>query len=135
MTRDAHLDELGEFLRVRRSEISPRSAGLPDTGGPRRRTRQRSSRNCSGCSTTSPSPRPSCWAAHHVTSRSAGTKELHHPVAGTLGLDWDTLTASTDPDQRLIVWAAEPGTPSYEGPRFLASRAAGSRQPAPGTTG
>lgn len=75
------------------------------------------------------------WAAHHVTSRGVGTKELHHPVAGTLSLDWDTLTASTDPDQQLIVWTAEPGTPSYEGLRFLASRAAGSRQPAPGTTG
>lgn len=36
MARDAHLDELGEFLKARRSEISPRSAGLPDTGGPRR---------------------------------------------------------------------------------------------------
>lgn len=63
------------------------------------------------------------WAAHHVTSRGVGTKELHHPVAGTLSLDWDTLTASTDPDQQLIVWTAEPGTPSYEGLRFLASRA------------
>ncbi|MGY3057200.1 transcriptional regulator with XRE-family HTH domain [Streptomyces sp. TE3672] len=75
------------------------------------------------------------WAAHHVTGRSVGTKELHHPVAGTLSLDWDTLTASTDPDQQLIVWTAEPGTPSHEGLRFLASWSAGSRQPAPGTTG
>ncbi|MFC4608370.1 helix-turn-helix domain-containing protein [Streptomyces maoxianensis] len=36
MTRDAHLNELGEFLKARRAELSPRSVGLPDAGGPRR---------------------------------------------------------------------------------------------------
>lgn len=50
-----------------------------------------------------------------------GTKSLYHPVAGELTLDWDTLTASTDPDQQLVIWTAAPDTPSYEGLRFLAS--------------
>lgn len=36
MTGDARLNELGEFLKARRAELSPRTVGLPDTGGPRR---------------------------------------------------------------------------------------------------
>ncbi|WP_129767606.1 helix-turn-helix transcriptional regulator [Streptomyces sp. L-9-10] len=64
------------------------------------------------------------WAAHHVAALSVGTKTLHHPVAGDLTLDWDTLTASTDPDQQLVIWTAEVGTPSHDGLRILASWAA-----------
>lgn len=36
MTRDAHRNELGEFLKARRAELSPRTVGLPESGGPRR---------------------------------------------------------------------------------------------------
>lgn len=64
------------------------------------------------------------WAAHHVATLSVGTKTLHHPVAGELTLDWDTLTASTDPDQQLVIWTAEVGTPTHDGLRILASWAA-----------
>ncbi|MEV8350554.1 helix-turn-helix domain-containing protein [Streptomyces niveus] len=68
------------------------------------------------------------WAAHDVATLSVGTKVLRHPVAGELTLDWDTLTATTDPDQQLVIWTAEPGTPTYDGLRFLASWAtAGTR--------
>ncbi|MFC8069415.1 helix-turn-helix domain-containing protein [Streptomyces sp. NPDC057293] len=69
------------------------------------------------------------WAAHHVAALSVGTKVLHHPVAGELSLDWDTLSASTDPDQQLVVWTAEAGSPTHDGLRILASWAA-ARQPA-----
>ncbi|MEU0525097.1 helix-turn-helix domain-containing protein [Streptomyces niveus] len=65
------------------------------------------------------------WAAHDVATLSVGTKSLHHPLAGELTLDWDTLTATTDPDQQLVIWTAEPGTPTYDGLRFLASWATG----------
>lgn len=64
------------------------------------------------------------WAAHHVATLSVGTKTLNHPVAGELSLDWDTLTASTDPDQQLVVWTAEVGSPTYDRLRILASWAA-----------
>ncbi|WP_329565007.1 helix-turn-helix domain-containing protein [Streptomyces sp. NBC_01361] len=64
------------------------------------------------------------WAAHHVATLSVGTKVLNHPVAGELSLDWDTLTASTDPDQQLVVWTAEVGSPTHDGLRILASWAA-----------
>ncbi|UUU19665.1 hypothetical protein [Streptomyces sp. DSM 40750] len=36
MTGDGHLNELGEFIKARRAELSPRTVGLPDTGGSRR---------------------------------------------------------------------------------------------------
>jgi transcriptional regulator with XRE-family HTH domain len=64
------------------------------------------------------------WADHDVASRGTGVKKLHHPVVGDLTLDWDTLTCATDPDQQIIVWTAEPGTPSHDGLRLLASWAA-----------
>jgi transcriptional regulator with XRE-family HTH domain len=67
------------------------------------------------------------WGSHQVTTGSVGTKTLHHPVVGDLTLDWDTLTAGTDADQHLLVWTAEPGTPSHDGLRLLASWAAGTR--------
>lgn len=67
---------------------------------------------------------------HHVASRSTGTKRFRHPVAGELVLDWDTLTCSKEPDQELVVWTAEPGTPSYDGLRVLAL--AGRAAPRPG---
>ena len=75
------------------------------------------------------------WAAHHVATPGVGTKTLHHPVAGDLTLDRDTLTAGTDPDQQLVIWTAEPAGPSHDGLRILASWAADSAsgQPAPGT--
>jgi transcriptional regulator with XRE-family HTH domain len=75
------------------------------------------------------------WAAHHVAARTVGTKALHHPIAGALTLDWDTLTASTDPDQQLVIWTAEPGTPSHDGLRILASWAADHQQATPDTSG
>ncbi|KOV83282.1 helix-turn-helix domain-containing protein [Nocardia sp. NRRL S-836] len=61
------------------------------------------------------------WAAHHVVGRRIGTKTLHHPVVGDLTLDWDTLTCTTDPEQQLITWTAEPGTPADDKLRILAS--------------
>ncbi|SFE77831.1 helix-turn-helix transcriptional regulator [Streptomyces mirabilis] len=75
------------------------------------------------------------WVAHHVAARTTGTKTLNHPIAGTLVLEWDTLTAGTDPDQQLIIWTAAPDTPTEEGLRFLASWAAGGQEADRGTSG
>ena len=60
-------------------------------------------------------------AAHPVGAHIAGTKALNHPVVGRLTLDWNLLTCSTDARQALVVWTAEPGTPSYENLRILSS--------------
>ncbi|MFF5546856.1 MULTISPECIES: helix-turn-helix domain-containing protein [Streptomyces] len=64
------------------------------------------------------------WGDHRVAARTVGTKTLNHPVVGELVLDWDTYTANTDPDQHLTVWTAEPGSPTHERLRILASWAA-----------
>ncbi|MEX3106205.1 XRE family transcriptional regulator [Streptomyces sp. V2] len=61
------------------------------------------------------------WTEHDVAARGKGVKKLRHPVVGELTLDWNTLTCGTDPDQHIIVWNAEPGTPSHDGLRLLAS--------------
>ncbi len=73
------------------------------------------------------------WGDHHVAARTMGTKTFHHPVAGDLTLDWDTLTASIDAEQQLVVLTAEPGTPSHDALRILASWATNHQQPAPDT--
>ena len=61
------------------------------------------------------------WADHRVAAHRGGSKVLHHPVAGRLTLDWDALACVNDPGQQLVVWTAEPGTPSHDGLRILAS--------------
>ncbi|WP_108987763.1 helix-turn-helix domain-containing protein [Streptomyces coelicoflavus] len=64
------------------------------------------------------------WAAHNVAAQTAGVKKIDHPLVGELTLDWETLACVSDPDQQLVVWSAEPGTPSHEALAFLASWAA-----------
>ncbi|MFH8706264.1 helix-turn-helix domain-containing protein [Streptomyces rubrogriseus] len=59
------------------------------------------------------------WQDHRVAVRSAGTKDLRHPVVGELTLDWSALTDTADPDQQLIALTAAPGTPSHDGLRAL----------------
>jgi transcriptional regulator with XRE-family HTH domain len=75
------------------------------------------------------------WAAHHVTARTIAAKTLNHPIAGELVLEWDTLTATTDPDQQLVIWTAAPDTPTHEGLRFLASWAADNHEAGRGASG
>ncbi|WP_306366663.1 helix-turn-helix domain-containing protein [Nocardiopsis sp. CC223A] len=65
------------------------------------------------------------WADHHVAVLDRGSKVMRHPVAGELTLDWEALSCAGDPEQQLVVWSAEPGTPAHDGLRFLASWAAG----------
>jgi hypothetical protein len=63
------------------------------------------------------------WAARQVNIRTAGLKKLHQLV-GELTLDWSALTCATDPDQQIIIWTADPGTPTHDALRMLASWAA-----------
>jgi transcriptional regulator with XRE-family HTH domain len=64
------------------------------------------------------------WAAHQVAQNASGTKRYHHPLVGDLTLDWDAFTCPTDPDQQIVFHSAEPGSPSDERLRILASWAA-----------
>jgi transcriptional regulator with XRE-family HTH domain len=64
------------------------------------------------------------WAAHQVAGTHYGTKHYRHPVVGDLTLDCDTWNSPDGSGQRLMILTAEPGTPSHDGLRILASWAA-----------
>ncbi|WP_258564792.1 helix-turn-helix transcriptional regulator [Streptomyces sp. WELS2] len=64
------------------------------------------------------------WAEHPVQDKTSGTKRFRHPVVGDLELAYETLRAADDPDQALITYAAEPGSPSHDGLRMLLAWAA-----------
>src|ERR1700684_1808998 len=61
------------------------------------------------------------WADHDVVRYSYGTKRLHHPVVGDLTLDYEALAVTDDPEQSLSLHTAEPGSPSEQALRLLAS--------------
>jgi transcriptional regulator with XRE-family HTH domain len=61
------------------------------------------------------------WATHQVAGTSYGTKHYRHPIVGDLTLDCDTWNGPEGSGQRLMVLTAEPGTPSHERLRILAS--------------
>ncbi|MET7895776.1 helix-turn-helix transcriptional regulator [Streptomyces mirabilis] len=61
------------------------------------------------------------WAGRQMTGLRMGTKRLRHPLVGDLTLDWDSLTCTADPAQKLVFSTAVPGTPSHDGLLFLAS--------------
>ncbi|MEU3979250.1 helix-turn-helix transcriptional regulator [Streptomyces sp. NPDC026672] len=61
------------------------------------------------------------WAEHDVLVHTTGTKRLRHPVVGDLTLDYVVLAAEGDPEQTLVLYTAEPGSPSAEAIDILAS--------------
>ena len=61
------------------------------------------------------------WAAHDVRSHGAGTKRFYHPVVGELVLAYEELAITAEPGQVLLIYTAEPGSPSAERLQLLAS--------------
>jgi transcriptional regulator with XRE-family HTH domain len=64
------------------------------------------------------------WAAHNVRQHQTGRKRLHHPVVGDLELTYEVLALPADAGLSLVVYGAEPGSPSQDGLKLLASWAA-----------
>ncbi|AZS38015.1 hypothetical protein CVS47_02665 [Microbacterium lemovicicum] len=64
------------------------------------------------------------WAAHNVRSHGSGQKRFHHPVVGDLTLVYEELAITAEPGKVLLVYTAEPGSPSADRLRLLASWAA-----------
>jgi len=64
------------------------------------------------------------WAAHNVRTHGTGTKRFRHPVVGDLTLVYEELAITAEPGQVLLIYTAEPGSPSAERLRLLASWAA-----------
>lgn len=61
------------------------------------------------------------WAAHNVKFHRTGTKRLHHPVVGDLTLTYEALDLPADGGQRIVVYTAEPRSPSHDAMQLLAS--------------
>jgi len=66
------------------------------------------------------------WAAHNVKFHRTGTKTLHHPVVGIVTLDYEALELPGDGGQRILVYSAEPGSPSQQALDLLTSWTAAS---------
>jgi transcriptional regulator with XRE-family HTH domain len=64
------------------------------------------------------------WAAHNVRIHRAGVKHFRHPVVGDLGLTFEMMELSADPDLNILTYSAEPGTRSEEALSLLGSWAA-----------
>jgi transcriptional regulator with XRE-family HTH domain len=64
------------------------------------------------------------WGAHDVRHHGTGSKTFHHPVVGDLTIAYEGLEMAAEPGLTLTIYAAEPGSPSEEGLRLLASWAA-----------
>jgi transcriptional regulator with XRE-family HTH domain len=64
------------------------------------------------------------WAGHDVRIHTTGSKRFHHPVAGDLSLQFETLDLPGDEGQTVFTFSAEPRSASENALAFLASWAA-----------
>jgi transcriptional regulator with XRE-family HTH domain len=69
------------------------------------------------------------WAAHNVRIHHAGAKQFHHPAVGGLDLVYHTFDLPTEDHSvlHLTVYTAEPGSPSDDALKLLASWSATSK--------
>jgi hypothetical protein len=71
------------------------------------------------------------WVAHNVRHHGAGTKRFRHSAVGELTLAYEDLDMAAEPGLTLTVYTAEPGSPSEERLRLLASMAVTTDAPSP----
>jgi transcriptional regulator with XRE-family HTH domain len=64
------------------------------------------------------------WAAHNVRFHRTGVKRFRHPAVGDLTLTYEALDLAADEGLRISAYTAEPGTPSDDALKMLASWAA-----------
>jgi transcriptional regulator with XRE-family HTH domain len=69
------------------------------------------------------------WADHNVRTHGTGTKRFNHPIVGELTLAYEELAITAEPGLVLLIYTAEPGSPSAERLRVLASWAASEQAP------
>lgn len=67
------------------------------------------------------------WAAHNVRTHGSGTKRFQHPIVGEIVLAYEELAITAEPGNVLLIYTAEPGSPSAERLRLLASWGADQR--------
>jgi len=61
------------------------------------------------------------WDDHAVRDYTSVAKRIRHPTAGTLSFDIEIVAAPQEPDQRLVVYTAEPDSPTARLLPILAS--------------
>ena len=66
---------------------------------------------------------------HNVRIHGSGTKRFNHPVVGELTLVYEELAVTAEPGLVLLVYTAEPGSPSAERLQLLASWAVPAEAP------
>ncbi|PJE95864.1 transcriptional regulator [Streptomyces carminius] len=73
------------------------------------------------------------WARHDIRRKTHETKRFRHPLVGELTLDYESLTVNSAPGQQLVVYHAEPGSPSEQALDLLGSLAATGADAVPAT--
>ncbi|MFE4468133.1 helix-turn-helix transcriptional regulator [Leifsonia sp. NPDC056824] len=68
------------------------------------------------------------WARHDVKYHRTGRKRVHHPIVGDLDLAFEAFELPGEPGLRINVYTADPGTPSEDALKLLASWAATQRE-------
>ncbi|MFL6000815.1 MAG: helix-turn-helix transcriptional regulator [Streptomyces sp.] len=61
------------------------------------------------------------WATHDVKEKNYGVKQLRHQLVGELTLNFESFPLSDGTEQVLVTYHAEPGSPSADALRLLAS--------------
>ena len=64
------------------------------------------------------------WSSHDVRTHGTGTKRFHHPDVGELLLAYEELALTAEPGLIMLIYTAEPSSPSAERLQLLASLAA-----------
>ncbi|GAA2077667.1 helix-turn-helix transcriptional regulator [Microbacterium hatanonis] len=63
------------------------------------------------------------WGAHDVREHRTGLKSIHHPVVGDLDLTYQGMDLASDRGLQMLVFSAEPGSPSQDRLQLLANLA------------
>ncbi|MFF0771446.1 helix-turn-helix domain-containing protein [Nonomuraea wenchangensis] len=61
------------------------------------------------------------WAAHNVRTHGTGVKHFRHHVVGDLTLTYESMDLRAEPGLSMTIYTAEPGSPSEDALRLLAS--------------
>jgi transcriptional regulator with XRE-family HTH domain len=67
------------------------------------------------------------WAVHDVRRHATGEKHFSHPVVGRLDLFFESADLVADPGWKLLIYTAEPASPTADALSLLASWAATER--------
>jgi transcription regulator MmyB-like protein len=70
------------------------------------------------------------WASHDVWHKPHGQTRFRHPLVGELTLSFEIFPAPEDHELPVVVYSAEPGSPSADALRLMASWGADARQAA-----